>query len=207
MLKYLKYNTACDIAFGVFMVAWFALRHVAYLAICYSVFVDIPRHTPFGCYWGSNGDIKGPVDVPAGYGYLIEPFRNPTGLICQTTGVNLTFLSMLLLLQIILLIWFWMIINVAWKVVTGRGAEDSRSDDEGEEEEDEKEEQVMHGGWEESANLEPLEEEVGVEDLSLNGKRNNATRVFKMGSSASSGVSLSHDRKELLGRIGCDKQP
>ena len=142
------------------------------------------------------------MDPPEGYSYLIEPFRDPEGLICQTMGVTVTFLSMLLLLQIIMIIWFGMILNVAWKVVTGKGSDDPRSDDEDEEEEIEEDvfKEKRH------IKLPPVEEEVGVEELTFGGKRPNNTRVFRKGSGAASGVSLAHDRKELLGRIGCDKQ-
>ena len=200
MLKYLGYRTACDVAFGVFIIAWFALRHVAYLAVCYSILVDVPQQIQFGCYWGSNAKLQGPIDAPAGYGYLIAPFRDPEGLLCQTTGVTVTFLTMLLSLQIIFLVWFWMILNLAWRVVTGNTADDPRSDNEDSEEDDietESQEKLLKP---------PVEEEVGVEDLVLGGRLTNSTKVFQKGPSSSSGVSLPHDRKELLGRIGCDKQ-
>ena len=201
MLKYLKYRMACDITFGLFMIVWVALRHVVYLSICYSILRDVPQQIRFGCYWGSNANLKGPVDAPAGYAYLIEPFRDPEGLLCQTSGVTVTFLTMLLSLQVIFIIWFWMILNVAWRVITGSGAEDSRSDNE-----ESDEEEVETAQEETLMEMNPLEEEVGVEELSFGARLGNSTRVFKKGSSTSSGVSLPHDRKELLGRIGCDKQ-
>ncbi|KAH9948353.1 longevity assurance proteins LAG1/LAC1 [Amylocystis lapponica] len=40
--------------------------------------------------------------------------------------------SMLAVLQVIQLMWFWMICRVAWRVVSGQGADDERSEDEGE---------------------------------------------------------------------------
>ena len=167
------------------MLSWFLLRHIAYMAVCWSVFVDLPREIKWGCYWGSNGK-----------GYLIEPFRDPEGLVCQTTGVIVTFLTMLLSLQVLLLIWFGMIVNVAWKVVTGAGAEDTRSDDE-----EELEEKAQ------TENLLPTKEVVCVEDLHLGARLSNSPKAFRKGPSAASGVSLGHDRKDLLGRIGCDKPP
>ena len=203
MLKYLGYTTAPDVAFGIFMFTWVALRHVAYLAVCYSILIDVPKQIQFGCYWGSNANLQGPVDPPDGYGYLLEPFLNPEGLLCQTTGVTVTFLSMLLLLQIILLIWFGMILNLAWKVVSGNAIGDPRSDTE---EEDETAIQFDCSLKEDKMPL-PIEEEVGVEDLSLKSRLSKPNRVFRKVPGTSSGVSLSHDRKELLGRIGCDKQP
>jgi very-long-chain ceramide synthase len=53
----------------------------------------------------------------------------------------------------------------------------------------------------------PLEEEVGVEEIDLkNWERR--TGVKRHQATATTGVSLPghSDRKELLGRIGCDKQ-
>jgi acyl-CoA-dependent ceramide synthase len=41
------------------------------------------------------------------------------------------FLTLLMALQVLTLIWFGMIVKVAYNVITGKGAQDSRSDDEG----------------------------------------------------------------------------
>ena len=93
-----------------------------------------------------------------------------------------------------------MIVQVAVKVVKGGEADDVRSDDEGEEELEE------HEAIEEE--LLPYEEEVGVESINLKGKVSNASKMRYMKSASSAtGVSLPghSDRKELLGRIGCDK--
>jgi len=79
------------------------------------------------------------------------------------------------------------------KVLRGGQADDVRSDDEGEEELDEHE---------------VLEEEVGVESIILKGRVSNASKTrYKKSASSATGVSLPghSDRKELLGRIGCDK--
>lgn len=97
--------------------------------------------------------------------------------------------------------------KVAIKVIRGGEAEDIRSEDEAEDEEenvnlDEKliTEVVNHFEGE------PYEEEVGVESLNLKGRTSRNNRYRKSSSSAS-GVSIPghSDRKELLGRIGCDK--
>ncbi len=90
-----------------------------------------------------------------------------------------------------------MIVRVAMNVLRGHAAEDVRSDDEGGEEEEE-DEYI----YEEA---EALREEVGVEALDLkNWERRHGVKI----QSSSSGVSLPghSDRKELLGRIGCEKQ-
>lgn len=196
VLKYLRYRTACDIAFGVFMLQWFALRHCAYLAICWSIVVDLPNYIPAGCYTGPNTNLRGPFPSPDSWLVLLEPFRDPAGTLCHTDSLATIFLTMLIMLQVLLAIWFGMIINVAYKVITGAGAEDVRSDDEDEDKEIDNAKQIS------AEHKPPIEQEVDADELHLNERKPR----LKKHSSTSSSVSLPHDRKEILGRIGCDKQ-
>jgi len=82
-------------------------------------------------------------------------------------------------------------------VLRGDSAEDVRSDVE----EDENLEKKVF----EHEETQPLEEEVGVEDLDLKGWER---RASAKGTASSSSVSLSGNRrrKEFLNRIGCEKQ-
>ena len=104
--------------------------------------------------------------------------------------------------------------------MNGGGADDSRSDDEEEEEEEEIdieefiEPKVSHLNGIVKANLSmaPVEEDVGVESLTFTRRTSPGIRAFKRsggrgGGGMASGISIpGHgDRKELLGRIGCDK--
>lgn len=107
------------------------------------------------------------------------------------------FVTLLLLLQVLLVIWFGMIVRVAWRVIGGVEADDPRSDEEDEVEADDK----MTHYFEEP----PLEEEVGVEAINLTSRHSSPTRKYRKGGVTASGVTLPSDRKELLGRIGCDK--
>jgi len=196
------YNTLCDYMFGVFMLSWFVARHVLYLMVCYSVWVQSSAIMPLGCFKGPEGNRTGPFEVPSGSGalYPLEPLWNTDGLVCYNETVKWSFLSMLLFLQGLTIMWFSMIIRVAVKVLSGNGAEDSRSDDEGDDLEEEEEDEVV---FEQAG---PLEEEVGVEEIDLkNWKRRSGV---KTSGAAATGVSLPghSDRKELLGRIGCEKQ-
>ena len=209
MLKYLKFRRACDAMFGVFMVTWFAVRHIAYLAVCYSIARDYLRIVTFGCFKGSNANQIGPFPPPDGYSYLLQPFLDPNGLACQTRTTTGIFVFLLLFLQGILVVWFGMIIGVAYRVLTGRGSEDPRSDDEQDDEEDvddlEKEESHT-SSVPKPQYIEvpaPLEEEVDIEEMDLVSSKR--SRSGRRGGGTSSGVRLPHDRKELLGRIGCDK--
>jgi len=203
-LKYLGYSTICDVVFGLFMVTWFIARHVIYLMICHSVWADIPTTIDYGCYRGQNGAMTGPFPPSDRFFHLIDPFRDPEGVVCFNHEIKWGFLSCLLFLQGITILWFWMIIQVAIKVLRGGQADDTRSDDEDEnnEEEDEKMSETF-----EQLDEKPLEEEVGVEGINLKGRTSSASKRYRKSATTASGVSLPghSDRKELLGRIGCDK--
>ncbi|RMJ08113.1 hypothetical protein CDV36_012266 [Fusarium kuroshium] len=197
-LKYSGFTKLCDVMFGLFVVSWFIARHILYMMVCWSIYTDVPQIMPVGCFKGTNDNLIGPIDPPAGYSYLLDPFLKPDGLVCYNETIQWAFLAPLLFLQVITIGWFTLIVRVIIKVLKGGDAEDVRSDDEGDEVEEEEDEFV----YEEA---QPLEEEVGVEELDL---RNWERRSGVRKQASSSGVSLPghSDRKELLGRIGCEKQ-
>lgn len=215
LLKYLELQTACNITFGIFMLVWFGARHVLYLLVCWSVYTDIPKEITYGCYRGSNANLEGPSNVPNDFEHLVRPFNDPQGLVCWNNGIKWAFLATLLTLQVILLIWFGMIIRVALKVLKGGEAEDSRSDDEeSDEEEMDEEGEKSHLQSRSQRNvstknhprdLPPLEEEVGVESINLIARNKSPNSIYRKVGSTTSGVHLPSDSKELLGRIGCDK--
>lgn len=210
-MKYLNFGAICDVAFGFFMLTWALVRHGLYLKICWSVYSDIPTTISYGCYQGRNGAITGPFPAPDRFAHLFQPFRDPEGVVCWDDTIKWGFLSALLFLQAIMVMWFMMIIRVALTVLKGGEAHEPRSDDEGEDiDEEDVDEEIL--STIEALDTEPLvaqqpyEEEVGVEAINLKGRTSNTGRYRKSSSSAS-GVSLPghSDRKELLGRIGCDK--
>ena len=208
MLKYLQFQLACDIMFGLFMVVWVMTRHIFYLLVVWSLHTDAAREIKYGCYWGLASDLQGPMDPPDQLGHLVQPFLNPVGLVCWNANVARSFIATLLALQVILLLWFGMIIRVAVKVVKGGQAEDSRSDEEGSSEGEEEGDETYHNGKCNSNGLTealPYEEEVGVEAMNLAYRRTSPPRKSRKGGGTASGVSIPSDRKELLGRIGCDK--
>jgi very-long-chain ceramide synthase len=188
------------------MVTWVAARHIAYLTVCYSVWAHIPITIDYGCYRGKNGAMTGPFPPPDRFGHLLEPFRDPEGVVCFNHTIKWGFLSALLFLQGITLMWFCMIVRVAAQVIRGGQADDVRSDDEGDVEDVVEEKIIQTIEQLDETPLPPYEEEVGVEAINLKGRTSNASRYRKSNGSAS-GVSLPghSDRKELLGRIGCDK--
>ena len=90
------------------------------------------------------------------------------------------------------------------KVLRGGEADDSRSDDE--EIEEPKSSKTPNGQhtYTHSNELRPLEEEVSVDELSIRSQKSSPVRRYRKGGGVASGVTLPSDRKELLGRIGCD---
>ncbi|KAI9811574.1 MAG: sphingosine N-acyltransferase lag1 [Thelocarpon impressellum] len=209
ILKYLHYQVACNVAFGVFLLTWLVARHILFPAVIYSVWAHVPLEIASGCYAGRDHDMVGPFPPTGRYMHLLEPFRDPAGVVCWDDGIKWAFLIMLCALQLMALIWFGMIVRVALRVVQGGKAEDSRSDDEADEEDEdayEADEARSVGDIGDALELPPLEEEVGVEAINLKG-RASSTRRYKKAASSTSGATLPghSDRKDLLGRIGCDK--
>ncbi|KAF1816088.1 longevity assurance proteins LAG1/LAC1 [Eremomyces bilateralis CBS 781.70] len=228
-LRYLKYQTACDACFGVFIITWLFTRHLCYLIVCYSIY---SQTISIGCYDSATGarlSYDGGTDIVKN---LFQAYVDPDGPVCYNDPIRYWFLGLLLSLQLLLIIWFGMIVRVALSVLRGKPADDSRSDDEGdddEEGEEEEEDNLVEKMVEDveakairsrvdgtngsltlgSAPPQPyVEEEVGAEALRF--VRQNsppASRPYRKSSGRATGISIpGHgDRKELLGRIGCDK--
>lgn len=107
LLKYSGFQKTCDVMFGIFVVVWVVLRHGVYNYVLY------------------HAITRSRLLMPAGKcvaGIVVKH--------CWTDSVMCTFFSLLGGLQIITLVWFYLIVKVVVKVVTGTGAEDVRSDDE-----------------------------------------------------------------------------
>lgn len=46
MLRYLGFQTCCDVTFGVFMMSWLVTRHFLFLFVIKSLHYDAPRMVP-----------------------------------------------------------------------------------------------------------------------------------------------------------------
>ncbi|UZJ56584.1 hypothetical protein CBS101457_005904 [Exobasidium rhododendri] len=112
-LRYMGMQTICDVFFGLFLAAWIVTRHVFYNIMVWSCI----RHVR------SMESFPKPVDAYWSMGRTA--IWTLAGLLC--------------VLQCILFVWLTMIFKVAWKVISGQNAEDSRSDEESIDEEEEKE--------------------------------------------------------------------
>lgn len=111
ILRYLGFYTLCDAMFVVFLVLWIVLRHGVYNVILMHAWTAAKGLMP------DSQCVEGAVQTR-----------------CWTNLVVRVFLSLLAGLQVITLVWMVLIAKVAYRVVTGNGAEDVRSDDDTEEE-------------------------------------------------------------------------
>ena len=189
--------------------------------ICWSIYAHVPTLMPVGCYSSVTGarlSTDGGSDIASN---ILQSFLAPGDPVCFNDRIRVAFLSLLLVLQGITILWFAMIVRVAYKVVLGQPADDSRSDDEGaadelEEHAHDDDEAEQEGAADADALAAgraqvppgltvapPLELTVGVEDVHL--PRRVSMRYRKSNAHSSGFPLAASDRKELLGRIGCDK--
>ncbi|KAG8816058.1 sphingosine N-acyltransferase lag1 [Serendipita sp. 399] len=104
MLRYLEFSFACDVAFVTFLISWFLTRHIAFILILYSTLIRFPILRPKAFIPDSG-----------------EPV---------TAKMYYMFNAMLIALQVLMCTWFTAIIKIAWAVMRGKPAEDTRSDEE-----------------------------------------------------------------------------
>lgn len=181
-------------------------RHGIYVYLCWAIYRDVPRVMPFACYSGATEELETNSSKLNTRWRYAEPFFDQKGTICLDSSVKSVFLGLLLMLQVLSIVWFGMIIKVALSMVKGGGANDTRSSDE--DEEDEEEEKEL------------LEEEFEHKETFLNGKASHpsSSKARTSGSDAPAPrqnglfqrgtgrirVPGSRDRKELIGRVGCN---
>ena len=180
------------------MVTWLIARHGFYLQLCWSIYKEVPAQMPYGCYSGTTGDLYTTDGYPDQWQYLFYPFQNIDGPICMNPTIKYIFLSLLMSLQVLSLIWFGMIVRVAVGVLRTGNAEDTRSDDE-EEAAVESEVQVPVTGKDAT-----IATAVTVESTSPDWRRSNGSSTARPRARGRLPLEQS-DRKALLGRIGCEK--
>ncbi|KAJ8086553.1 Sphingosine N-acyltransferase lag1 [Marasmius tenuissimus] len=106
MLRYLSLPAIySDATFGLFVVSWFVTRHVLFVIPIYSAIFDVPRLLEFD--W-----------IPETGYYLSK-------------GSHYIFILCLLAIEVMQILWFVMMVRIAWRVLTsGEAASDDRSEDE-----------------------------------------------------------------------------
>lgn len=105
VLKYIGFHVTCDIFFVLFLISWTITRQILLPLVILSIIFEGPRLTPY-IPWSQLGQDG----------------------IYWSKETRVIFISLLIGLQILLCVWFVMIIRVAWKVIKGYEAEDTRSD-------------------------------------------------------------------------------
>jgi len=201
--------------------------------VCWSIYAHAPSDMAPGCYlkplttMSPNANATfvpmsqaAEFDALGGnaiWANLFKAYTDREGPICWNPTIRFSFLVLLLALQAIICLWFAMIVKVVYKVVSGQSADDVRSDDEDEDEEVEQDStNTAINAAKTGAEWAPVEQEVGVEALNFAPRKSSGTngtvavvvtRKGRRSTSRASGISIpGHgDRKELLGRIGCDK--
>ncbi len=182
------------------------LRHVGYLILCWSILAIVPDEMHYGCYSSASGaklSSDGGTEVLS---HLLQPFRDPGGTICFNERIRFTFLALLLALQGLNLMWFGTIVRVTYRVLTRASADETMIDERDELDGEVEERRAKLERSPDREVAKPIEDEVGVEGLHFN-KRPSPARQFRKSGGRTSGISIPghSDRKELLGRIGCDK--
>ena len=193
MLKYLKHETACNAIFGLFLAVWVVSRHMIYISLCFSIYRDVPGVMDYGCFSGATGL---PVDPNTlGVWRYLEPFFDQNSTICLDKKIKWTFLGMLIAIQSLSLLWFSMIIKVAYQIISGGVGKDVRSSDE-EESEDER---VV-----EQSKL--LDEKDTASSASGQASARDAAEArggFFQRRRGRIRIPGSRERKDIIGRVGC----
>ncbi|KAJ6515944.1 TLC domain-containing protein [Mycena sanguinolenta] len=113
MCRYMNLSSlVCDSLFASFLVSWFITRHILFMVVIVSTYIDLPRVV--GLEW-----------APERGRFLSREYW-------------IIFCACLTALQIIQLVWFGTICRVAWRVISGGEASDDRSDEEADLDDDKK---------------------------------------------------------------------
>lgn len=211
ILRYLSLQTACDAAFGVFVVTWFTTRHVFYGAICWSLYYQVGNDTlEFAMYSTADGTLVSSGGGEDVFRHIFQPFLYPSAQTVAFNGnVRGMFFCLLGALQCITIVWFFMIMRVVLKVIRGHPAEDTRSDGEDEDEEVTNDAHIPaqpsdHDMLEHESPPSTqrfIEVESTSEEFAFSTRRGSGKRKSKA-KGISSGLNL-NGHKEILNRIGC----
>ncbi|ODV86873.1 hypothetical protein CANARDRAFT_195349 [[Candida] arabinofermentans NRRL YB-2248] len=109
ILKYIGCNFICDLMFLIFMLSWIILRHGVYNFVLYHTYQNASRLMGGSCELALKLNLN---------------LNN-----CYPDLLFNILVFLLFGLQIITIIWLFMILKVAYKVIKGDNADDVRSDD------------------------------------------------------------------------------
>lgn len=171
---------------------------------------------PWGCYSGTTAEMISADGYPNRFQYLFYPFLDIDGPICMNLTIKWIFLSFLLALQVLSIIWFFMIVRVAVGVLRTGNAEDTRSDDEEESEISSSSLRPSAAGAASSRRNQSRKKDhsaaatlgMSAADAAHAGSdwsRANGSPSVRTRGRGRVRLTEQSDRKALLGRIGCDK--
>lgn len=185
------------------MLTWFITRHVLYNVLTWSIYKNVPTKMAYGCYSGVTAEMTSSNGYPDAFAYMFGPFRSLENPICMNRTIKWIFLSFLLSLQGLSIVWFSMIVRVAYGVLCTGAAADSRSD---EEDEVEANGQAITNGSVRLAAKDNVSAAPVVNDSApgLDRRRSNGAASVRARGRGRVPFDQS-DRKALLGRIGCEK--
>lgn len=89
----------CDVTFAVFIVVWFVARHCFYLAVCWSIYVDVPQVKAHGCYNAVTGEKPSSDGGDSVLANVMHAYGSPNKEVCSNEKIHYGFLSLLLALQ------------------------------------------------------------------------------------------------------------
>lgn len=193
MLKYLKHETACNAVFGLFLAVWIVSRHMIYILLCYSIYRDVPGVMDYGCFSGATGLPEDPNTL--GVWRYLEPFFDQSSTICLDRKIKWTFLGMLIAIQSLSILWFSMIIKVAYQIISGGVGKDVRSSDEEESEDEcvaEQPNQLDEKDAPSSASGQTSARDAAAARGGFFQRRRGRIRIPG-----------SRERKDIIGRVGC----
>lgn len=107
ILKYSGFQTICDVMFIIFMLSWIVLRHIVYNYVLWFSWAKARLIMNADCARYLPGEVVK---------------------ICYTDFTIDCLLILLAFLQIIMCLWMYMILRVAYRVISGESADDVRSD-------------------------------------------------------------------------------
>lgn len=186
------------------MATWVVTRHVLYNVLWWSIYKNVPQQMSYGCYSGETAEMISDNGYPDAVAYMFGPFLNLKNPVCMNRTIKWIFLSFLLSIQLLSIVWFSMIVRVAYRVVCSGAAEDTRSDEEDEVEmdEDSTDTGTVRLAAKENGNAAPAT--VNENAPGLDRRRSNGSASARARGRGRVPFDQS-DRKALLGRIGCDK--
>src|SRR5437762_2153129 len=106
------------------MAIWVVTRHAFTLMICWSIYAHTPTAMTPGCHLAdgkfipaTNTDLYEKNGGFTVWNNILAAYRDRDGPVCWNPVIRWSFLGLLLALQALLILWFSMIVGVAYRVL------------------------------------------------------------------------------------------